>query len=154
MMVVYRIARDKYIHDLSGEGAKMHGGRWNKPGTPALYTSQVRSLALLELVVHFNSAAAFAMNYNFACIGIDERRIIDVDLQILPSTLAGLNNHSLWDITETYFANKDILGVRVPSIIIPQEFNIVLNPLSFQYNDIVILNIESAGIDGRLQRTN
>lgn len=151
-MDVYMISRDKYIHDLSGAGAKAYGGRWNKPGTAALYTSEVRSLALLELIVHFNSSAAFNMNYYFVCIEIDESKIMHVNPHVLPENLSGLNLHSLWNITESYFSSKELLGIKVPSIIVPKEYNFVLNPLSFYYNDVRIAHNEPAVIDARLNK--
>ena len=51
-MIVFRLAKKQYTHKLSGEGAELYGGRWNSVGTPMLYTSESRSLALLELAVH------------------------------------------------------------------------------------------------------
>ncbi|MGI8637275.1 MAG: RES family NAD+ phosphorylase, partial [Segetibacter sp.] len=53
-MIVYRIGRLKYSKDLSGEGAKLNGGRWNHKLTPCLYTSASRSLAILEYTVNVN----------------------------------------------------------------------------------------------------
>ena len=51
-MIVYRFANAKYSKDLSGEGSKLFGGRWNNKGTAILYTSTSISLALLELLIH------------------------------------------------------------------------------------------------------
>ena len=53
-MRVYRIGWTKYSWNLSGEGARLHGGRWNHKGTPLLYTSESRALALLELTGNVN----------------------------------------------------------------------------------------------------
>jgi|GEM_PF-4679954 len=64
-MIVYRIAQTKYAQDITGSGAKKYGGRWNRPGVAALYTSQQRSLCMLELLVHFNAQAAFKQDYSF-----------------------------------------------------------------------------------------
>ena len=51
-MIVYRIAKAKHIKDLSGIGAKLHGGRWNHKGIAMIYTSESRALATLEYRVH------------------------------------------------------------------------------------------------------
>jgi RES domain-containing protein len=51
-MIVYRIAKTRHIRDLSGIGAKLHGGKWNNKGTGIVYTSESRSLATVEYLVH------------------------------------------------------------------------------------------------------
>ncbi|WP_338869483.1 RES family NAD+ phosphorylase [Spirosoma sp. SC4-14] len=51
-MEVYRVTRQQYATDLSGNGAALYGGRWNEPGQPALYTASSRLLTLLETLVH------------------------------------------------------------------------------------------------------
>ena len=51
-MEIYRIAQQLYAEDISGNGAKLYGGRWNSEGLTALYTSFSRSLALLETLAH------------------------------------------------------------------------------------------------------
>ncbi len=51
-MELYRITQEIYAGDLSGNGAKLFGGRWNSEGLPALYAASTRSLALLETLAH------------------------------------------------------------------------------------------------------
>lgn len=51
-MKLYRIARREHIGDLNGEGARIHGGRWNEKGVPVVYASGSRALAALEYLVH------------------------------------------------------------------------------------------------------
>ncbi len=51
-MIVYRIAKTKYINDFSGSGARLYGGRWNHKGVGIIYTSGTRSLATVEYLVH------------------------------------------------------------------------------------------------------
>ena len=54
-MTRYRVVRRKYA-DLSGEGARLYGGRFNPPGIPAVYSSQNIALALLEILVHVDKS--------------------------------------------------------------------------------------------------
>src|SRR4051812_17147456 len=51
-MLVYRLSRSKWADDLSGEGARLHGGRWNHIGLPCIYASESRALAVLEYTVN------------------------------------------------------------------------------------------------------
>ena len=53
-MLVYRIGKTRYAHDLTGEGARLFGGRWNHKLTPCIYTSESRALAMLEYTVNVN----------------------------------------------------------------------------------------------------
>ena len=52
MITLYRFAHEKYKDDLSGDGARLFGARWNSKGNPVVYTSNAISLALLELLIH------------------------------------------------------------------------------------------------------
>jgi RES domain-containing protein len=51
-VLLYRISKSKYARDLSGDGARIAGGRWNLNGTPVIYTSDSTALATLEALVH------------------------------------------------------------------------------------------------------
>lgn len=55
-MFVYRIAKSQYVNDLSGEGSRLHGGRWNNKGYSMIYTAENRSLATVEYLVHIPMA--------------------------------------------------------------------------------------------------
>lgn len=53
-MRVYRLARQKYVDDLSGTGAALFGYRWNSKGVKMVYTAQSRALAMAEVAVHLS----------------------------------------------------------------------------------------------------
>ena len=56
-VTAWRITKRKHARNaFSGEGAREFGGRWNNPGTAAVYTAQSQSLAALEMLVHLDSA--------------------------------------------------------------------------------------------------
>lgn len=147
-MLVYRITRKKYAQDMSGEGAKLYGGRWNRPGVAALYTSEHRSLALLELIVHFNTSSAMHLDYEFLSIEIDDRKIVNADIKENTESDSG---ELQWLTTERYFFEDNALAIRVPSVIIPQEFNVIINPVHSEISGVSIKNSEKVMIDKRLK---
>lgn len=152
-MIVYRLAKKKYIHDLSGWGAGLYGGRWNLKGTGMIYTSESRALAVLEYLAHV-PLALIPGDLRIASIEIPEeilpRKITASDLPSewrehpLPHQLAELG--SLWA------SSKDSLLLQVPSAIIEQEFNILINPSHPDIQRVAILNIEDHRLDTRLFR--
>jgi RES domain-containing protein len=150
MTEVFRISKSKYIHDISGHGAKLYGGRWNRPGLAALYTSSHRSLALLELIVHFESSGAIADTFRFAKISVPEERIVDIDFSFTDESDFRFNNEELWGLTEYYFFELNYLGIWVPSAIVPQEKNLILNPQHLDFKYVKVLEIEKAQLDQRL----
>jgi len=141
---VYRISRTKFIRDLTGFGAKMYGGRWNHKGIPVLYTAENRSLAILELMVNFNSRDAFNLDYSIAKINIPES-------QIIPISEKEIGKMKSQDITKFYFFEKNALILKVPSAIIPQEFNFLINPQHSLYSNVFIDDLEDFELDKRLK---
>lgn len=149
-MKLYRITREKYATDLSGEGAKLFGGRWNRPGVAALYASEARSLALLELLVHYNAGAALKMNYVFVTLEIAENNIFDITNEIDIIRFDTFNNEFLWNILDSYFFERNVLAIKVPSIIVPKEFNVIINPKHELTKNTEIVDISPAVLDPRL----
>ncbi len=152
-MKLYRIAKKKYAADITGEGAKIYGGRWNRPGLAVLYTSESRALALLELIVHFSSKAAFKENYYFLSFEVNENLIESLDHNILPKNEIDLNDNRLWNLADYYFLEKKIAALRVPSVLIPQEYNIILNPKHFELKHLSVIDFEPIVLDERFKST-
>jgi len=150
-MILYRIAKTEYIRDLNGTGARIYGGRWNKPGIPVLYTSGTRSLALLELIVHFNSAEAIKLGYSFLSLKVDEHILHHLPEDLQPKILNRMNTEELSRITEEYFFQKNALALKVPSMLVPSEFNYLINPVHLDFQSLQVLGIEPALIDQRFE---
>jgi len=153
-MEVYRIAKTRHIRDLTGTGARMAGGRWNKKGTAILYTSESRSLAAMEYLVHV-PLSLLPANLSIACIEIPDSvqpaRISANDLPHgwreypAPSALA--------DVGTAWARENASLMLRVPFAVIQGEFNIMINPLHPDMLQITLRKIESFSFDERLVRT-
>ncbi|MBT0606765.1 RES family NAD+ phosphorylase [Aequorivita echinoideorum] len=128
-MKVYRISKTQYKDDLNGTGSKLFGGRWNHIDTPCIYTSENRALAVLEYSV--NIAMDFIPRaLSISTFEIDENQIYELTLADLPGN---------WNLTPAPRSTRDFgtkllqkkYGVlKIPSIVIPQEFNYILNPLA------------------------
>jgi RES domain-containing protein len=128
-MILYRIGNCKYVNDLSGTGARLYGGRWNSIGSPMLYMTSSRALALVEVLVHL-SASNIPDNFCISEIKVPDQSVCDCGENTLPP---GWQNPSapaaLQQLGDQFLTKKDFLLMKVPSVIVPQEFNYLLNPL-------------------------
>jgi len=128
-MLVYRISKTQYAEDLNGTGAKLYGGRWNHINTPCIYTASSRSLAILEFSVNVN-IDYIPRALSICIFEIDETMVKEFEINKLPGD---------WKDVPSPFSTKDFGTkllekgdpiIKLPSIIIPDEFNFVLNPLA------------------------
>jgi len=103
-MIVYRFSSKQFIDDLSGEGARLYGGRWNHKGLPALYTSLTTSLALLELLIHSASYDEIKNNA-IAIIELPEKEVAEINA-------AALKQHWWTDESYTKFMGSEFLKTR------------------------------------------
>jgi RES domain-containing protein len=144
----FRVARRPYA-DLSGEGARLVGGRWNSPGRAALYLADSRALAILETLVHLDL----------------DRNIVPPDYVILEVDLSMLAEAREWleegpavapsdtecrAVGDAFLAANRALALRVPSIIVPHAGNYVLNPAHPLSRQLRIKSVETFAFDRRL----
>jgi len=150
-VIVYRIAQRPYIEDLSGTGAFLYGGRWNLKGVHALYTASSMSLAYLEFLVHQFERDTWPGDMYISEIEIkSSQKINSLSPEKLPVNWKDLKYHGeTQQVCQQYFSTG-IMGISVPSVIVPREFNIILNPLHPEYqSSIKISQIEPLEIDKR-----
>jgi len=147
-MIIYRLATSEYAGDLSGEGAKIYGGRWNPVGVAGVYFSEFISLAILEILVR---AGRFTTpdNYTLLSIEIPAEAVATVELRKLKK---GWQQHVEYTraIGEDFMKMKATLALKVPSAIVPQEHNFLLNPLHKDHKKIKIVDRELLQPDKRL----
>lgn len=126
-MLVYRVSKTQYANDLNGTGAKLFGGRWNHIDTPCIYTSASRSLAVLEYSVNVN--VDFIPRALSICIfEIDENSIKEIKTKKLPGDWREIPAPYSTKDFGTKLLQKGIPILKIPSIVIPDEFNYILNP--------------------------
>ncbi|HKL15267.1 MAG TPA: RES family NAD+ phosphorylase [Balneolaceae bacterium] len=150
-MKLYRILRKKYIRDLSGEGARLVGGRWNPKGVPLVYTSTHESLAALETLVH-SPMRNLPHDLHLAVLNFpDNLPIRAIDKKDLPNRWMDFPAPSkLKSLGEEWYRAKTHIALKVPSAIISSEFNILLNPLHSKFNTISIEDVRPFTFDPRL----
>lgn len=155
-MIVFRIARTSYIRDLSGTGAKRYGGRWNAKGTAILYTSRHRSLAILELLVNAN-IQTLPNELSILKLQLPD---LSNSVELSPSDLPDNWRNTpapfrLSKIGSDWIDSGSSLTMTVPSVIVPEEQNILVNPGQPDFNQVKIESVSSFNIDSRfLQKPN
>ena len=152
-MRIYRIAKTQYINDLSGEGARLFGGRWNKVGDVMLYFSQNLSLSLLEIIVHVEYAK-LPLDYSFLEVEIPDSSIKNIQsidfIEPKWSTEAAVNQLQM--LGSNWLKRKESLAMRVPSAVMHQENNILINPLHKDIAKLKIIKMDKMDFDPRLFR--
>ncbi len=151
-MIVYRIGITKFSTDITGEGARLHGGRWNHKLTPCIYTSASRSLALLEYTVNV-SIDEIPRALSFTVFEIPTEEIHELKEAGLPGNWKEIPAPSSTKDFGTALLQKVKTPVlKIPSIVVSEEFNYILNPLHADSKKIKILDIQDFVFDVRLKK--
>ncbi len=146
--------RKKRLPDaFTGEGPRLGGGRWNHIGTSVVYVSETLSLAALELFVHFMrrdiklAKSLFAVPVEIP----DSLRVEEVYVKDLKSDWKALPpSNSTKDIGTEWVRKGFSAVLRVPSIIISGEYNLVLNPKHEDFRKIRIGRPQPFSLDERM----
>ena len=151
-MEVYRITQEFFARDLTGNGARLYGGRWNSEGVFALYASESRSLALLENIVHTPIAIFREKIYLIVSIYIpDDAGIRVVDAADLPQSWDAFDaNPVARNYGDAFFKRAEHLLLKVPSVLMPEEFNYILNPLMPAMKAVKIIKTRQLIFNDRL----
>jgi len=139
--------------DLSGTGARLTGGRWNSPGRPVVYTSTSMALAVLETVVHLKSSS-----FPFA-------RYL-VRLEVPPALWKARRIHAVeelpegWDalpagsvsrhLGDAWLAEGQPALLEIPSVVLPEESNVLVNPLHRDAHKVKATMVRPFAYDARL----
>ncbi|MCC5942193.1 MAG: RES family NAD+ phosphorylase [Balneolaceae bacterium] len=125
-MIVYRITLSKWADSLSGSG---YPARWNSKGVHVLYTAESRALACLENLVHRSGEG---LNHQFQLIEIsipDSSSLKIIRSDELPYNWHHISNYQICRAKgDSWAASTSSLLLRVPSSIIRDEYNILINP--------------------------
>lgn len=156
--VLWRIGTDTPAYeaqDLSGKGAQVTGGRWNPKGVPVVYASFTRALACLETVVHFN-AGGLPLNRYLVQIDVpdavwkaakaEDAASLAVGWEAEPPGMVSIDHGTTW------LRAKSSALMIVPSVIIPEELNVLINPLHPDSSAISATKVRKWLYDPRLTK--
>ena len=121
-MIFYRLAKRPF-RALDGEGARLYGGRWNSAGRPMIYCAASPSLAVLEVLVHLDlSPDLMPLDYHLLSIEIPDDAPL-MRLATRPEAAA-----ECLAVGDEFLRRGEELALLVPSAIVPQEINALVNP--------------------------
>lgn len=133
-VVLWRIAKHTTQYqatDLSGGGAKTTGGRWNSKGIPVVYAATTIALATLETLAHLGDNIAirntFLVQITVPAALWKKRQIVEVK-NLSPTWLAEPPGSTTINFGDDWLRNLSAPLLLVPSVIIPEEYNVLINP--------------------------
>ncbi len=154
-MLVYRIEREKYLSStLSGTGASMAKGyRWNSYNTKLVYTSESRALATLEVSVHLDLSEDLPIDRFYVEIEIpNDIEVLEVHLKDLPPDWNSIPpSISTQVIGDDFVFENDAAILKVPSSIVPQEYNYLINPNHPSAKRIKVKKVIPMSFDSRFK---
>jgi RES domain-containing protein len=146
----WRIVRDRRAADaFIGEGSKVYGGRWNSPGSAVIYASQYKSLAALETLVHLDPiplAIFKAFSFEFPDSLIEALSVADLPKDWRAEPVP----HATQQLGDTWLAEARSAVLAVPSVIVPEELNYLLNPAHADFPKITVRKPQDFVFDPRL----
>ncbi|MCE6989966.1 RES family NAD+ phosphorylase [Dyadobacter sp. CY323] len=146
-MELFRVTRSEYQNDLTGIGAFHHGGRWNSPRNYMLYTSSHRSLAMLEVLVHWNKTTP-PPDYVVVVLYVPD----SMATMQTPYMISDWQEEQNWtkEAGDNWLQEGHSLLCRVPSVVVKSEHNYLVNPLHLNAGSIKVVGVEPFVFDKRL----
>jgi RES domain-containing protein len=151
MPAFYRIVQARWADTaMSGEGAQLHGGRWNPPGIPAVYLADSRALAALEILVHAPKEA-LRLDWRIIEVDVPLEWIESVKLEDLPADWRVLpSSPGARRIGESWLRKAERFALCMPSVIVPDEQALLINPLHPLFQELRVGTPHDFRFDHRL----
>ena len=129
MIRAWRIVKSIYKGSaFNGEGARLYGGRWNTPGHPAVYVASSQALAVLEIMAN-GLTIEDAGNFVLVSVDIPETFVLEISTADLSKNWAiSPAPESTKIIGDRWLSSGSSVALKVPSVIVPDECNYLLNP--------------------------
>lgn len=151
MTRVWRISAAAHVNRIfSGECACRYGGRWNSRGHAVVYMSESLSLGALETLTHM---VKMHMLQGYKCVWVDipDELITIVEPMVLPADWRAIPApKSTKEVGDKWFNSQRTPVLKVPSTVIPVEYNLVLNPSHPEFEALTIGGVQDFEFDERL----
>jgi RES domain-containing protein len=147
-MITYRITLEKWAGHLTASG---RAARWNSNGHFMLYTASTRALACLENMVHRRSIGRDGL-FRITLIEIpDDLKIKKITKRKLPADWQEYINYAHCQVIgDTWLKESETAVLQVPSAIITEEYNYLVNPQHPDFSRIKVHAVEKFSFDERL----
>src|SRR4051812_31359126 len=138
-ITTWRIVWSKYAATaFTGEGAARASGRWHSRGTPVIYTAESRALAILELMAHIE-ADELLRHYRLISASFDQSLIKNIKPADLPVDWKKRPaSDSTKEIGDRWILSNESAVLKVPSVIVAEESNFLLNPNHPDFRSVLI----------------
>ena len=139
---MWRLCQEPFA-DLSGEGARRYGGRWNAPGRPLVYAASSPALAVLEVRVHLDLPLELLP---------DDYVLVTIDLGDVPVEEVRSMPASPQAFGDRWLGERRTSVLQVPSAIVPESCNLLFNPAHPAAAGVAIVQRRRFAFDPRLWR--
>lgn len=153
MPQAWRIVKQRHAKGaFDGEGARLYGGRWNSPGVAAIYASESRALATLEVLAGLQTNSPLP-EYVLIPAKFDDSLVLAIEFEELPEDWRkNPPSPSTQRLGDDWIAHGESAVLKVPSALVPQESNYVFNPRHPSFSEVRIGKPEPLAMDPRLIR--
>jgi RES domain-containing protein len=151
-MQVWRLFPERFRSTaFAGVGGMYAASRWNRLETPMVYTATSRALAALEFFVNLEQDET-PDDLLIAEAMVPDELIETIDLKLLPRNWRGLNNQRCRDLGSGWAASLRSLALKVPSVVVDGDWNVLLNPKHSQFAKVRIGVAKPFRFDERMFR--
>jgi len=149
---VWRLTKTRYVSTaFEGTGSRLVGGRWNSPGRNVVYTSTHPSTAVLEILVHVRRADLLRDDYTMVSADIPDALALDLDIgELSPGWDSAQETAASTAIGDEWYDTAASVALRVPSVVMRGEHNLLLNPHHPDWKRVTIGSPERLLFDSRL----
>ena len=150
MAQLWRVVKRQHAATaFDGKAAQRFGGRWSSSGRPAVYASATKSLAMLEILVHLDVGRPLPEFVAFS-FDVDERLITRLAARLPRNWRSAHGLLITRQIGDDWLASKQNLALAVPSTIVPEEVNYLLNPVHPAFANLKLGRPQPFMLDPRL----